>query len=230
MKKIISSRELSVVAAERLREMIATKNMKPGDQFPSEAELVGVFGISRSTVREAIKLLTAENIVEIRRGKGTFITANPGMVRDPLGLNFINQKDMLKNLMETRMMIEPQIAYLAAQRAKPENLQKLMTIIEKMQEANKLNLDYTQYDVEFHTAVAECTQNDVLQRILPIICESIHEGYLETVNVEGSFQRAIISHKNIYEAIKKGGPELARLETEKHLRQTLEDSKITGGF
>ncbi|SDN73151.1 FadR/GntR family transcriptional regulator [Acetanaerobacterium elongatum] len=230
MKKIISSRELSVVAAERLREMIAAKDMKPGDQFPSEAELVAMFGIARSTVREAIKLLTAENIVEIRRGKGTFITANPGMVKDPLGLNFANQKNLLKSLMETRMMIEPQIAYLAAQRAKPENLQKLRMIIEKMQEANKQNIDYTQYDVEFHTAVAECTQNDVLHRILPIICESIREGYLETVNVEGSFQRAIISHNNIYEAIKKGGAEQAKLETEKHLRQTLEDSKINGGL
>lgn len=229
MTKIISSRELPVVAANRLREMIAAKNMKPGDKFPSESELGTMFGIARSTVREAIKILTAENIVEIHRGKGTFITANPGRVKDPLGLNFTNQKTLLKNLLEARMMIEPQIAYLAAQRAQPENIQKLSGIMVQMQEANNKNVDYTQYDVEFHTAVAECTQNDVLHRILPIICESIREGYIETVNVEGSFKRAIISHNNIYEAIRKGGAELAKLETEKHLRQTLEDSKIMGG-
>lgn len=230
MTKILLTGELPVIAANRLREMIAVRDMKPGDRFPSELELVEMFGVGRSTVREAIKLLTAENIVEIHRGKGTFITANPGMVKDPLGLNFTNQKRLLKNLMETRMMIEPQIAYLAAQRAKAENIQKISEIMQKMHDANNLKIDYTQYDVAFHTAVAECTQNDVLHRILPIICESIREGYLETVNVEGSFQRAIISHNSIYEAIQKGEAELAKFETEKHLRQTLKDSKLLGGI
>lgn len=230
MTKIITSGELPAVAAERLRQMIMVQDMGPGDKFPSEAELIAMFGVSRSTVREAIKLLMAENIVEIRRGKGTYIAAKPGMTKDPLGLNFTNQKRLLENLMETRMMIEPQIAYLAAQRATPENIDKIRKIMEKMQNANNMKTDYTPYDVAFHTAVAECTQNDVLHRILPIICESIREGYRETVNVEGSFKRAIISHTSIYEAIRKGGAELAKLETEKHLLQTLEDSKLMGGM
>lgn len=225
MAKIFSSGELPVIAADKLREMITERDMKPGDRFPSEVEMVEMFGVGRSTVREAVKLLIAENIVEIRRGKGTFITAKPGMVKDPLGLNFTDKKRLLENLMETRMMIEPQIAYLAANRAKTENIQKLGNIMDKMQEAENLKIDYTPYDVAFHTAIAECTQNDVLHRILPIICESIREGYRETVNVEGSFQRAIISHTKIYEAIKKGGAESAKLETERHLRQTLEDMK-----
>ncbi len=225
MTKIITSRELPAIAAEKLREMIAERDMKPGERFPSEAEMVEMFGVGRSTVREAVKLLIAENIVEIRRGKGTFISSKPGIVKDPLGLNFTDKKRLLANLMETRMMIEPQIAYLAAQRAKPENIQKISKIMDKMQEAENLKIDYTPYDLAFHTAIAECTQNDVLHRILPIICESIREGYRETVNVEGSFQRAIINHTKIFEAIKKGGAELAKLETERHLRQTLEDMK-----
>lgn len=230
MSRILSAGELPSVAADKLRKMITDQDMKPGDRFPSEAELVTLFGVGRSTVREAVKLLIAENIVEIHRGKGTFITAKPGMVKDPLGLNFTDKKLLLRNLMETRMMIEPQIAFLAAQRATPENIQKISKIMHMMQEANKKNIDYTKFDVAFHTAIAECTQNDVLHRILPIICESIREGYRETVNVEGSFQRAIVSHSNIFEAIQKGGVEEAKFETEKHLRQTLEDSKLQGGI
>lgn len=93
-----------------------------------------MFGVSRSTVREAIKLLIAENVVEIQRGKGTFVTLQPGLSKDPLGLEFANQKKLLDNLMETRMMIEPQIAYLAAQRATQANIDKLADIIEKFKQ------------------------------------------------------------------------------------------------
>ncbi len=230
MNRITTTRELSMVAATKIREMILAKDMKPYDKLPSEAILMEMLGVSRSTVREAIKILIAENIVEIQRGKGTFICKNPGIGKDPLGLHFADQVNLLENLMETRLMIEPQIAYLAAQRATKKNIEALRVVIEQMQEAQFKKIDYTPYDVAFHTAVAECTQNDVLHRILPIICESIREGYVETVNVEGSFERAIISHIKIYEAIREGGAEAAKLETEKHLRQTLEDSKLLGGF
>jgi GntR family transcriptional regulator, transcriptional repressor for pyruvate dehydrogenase complex len=230
MSEILTvTQELSVIAAKRLREMIIEKGMKSGDRLPSESELGEMFGVSRSTVREAIKLLTAENVVEIKRGRGTFVTVQPGVSKDPLGLEFANQKKLLDNLMETRMMIEPQIAYLAAQRAKQENIDKLAQIIEKIQAAGSNKGNHTPYDVAFHKAIAECTQNDVLYRILPIICESIQEGYFKTANVPGSYERAIQSHFNIYQAIVNKDPETAKNETEKHLRQTKEDINILGG-
>ncbi len=221
--------ELSVIAAKRLREMIVEKKMQSGDRLPSESELGEMFGVSRSTVREAIKLLTAENVVEIQRGKGTFITMQPGVRKDPLGLEFTNQKRLLNNLLETRMMIEPQIAYLAAQRANQANIDQLAQIIEKIQEAGSDKGNHTPYDIAFHKAVAECTQNDVLYRILPIICESIQEGYFKTADVPGSYERAIESHLNIFHAIVNNNPEAAKNETEKHLRQTMEDMNIIGG-
>ena len=230
MSEILTvTQELSVVAAKRLREMIIEKEMKSGDRLPSESALGEMFGVSRSTVREAIKLLIAENVVEIQRGKGTFVTLQPGLSKDPLGLEFANQKKLLDNLMETRMMIEPQIAYLAAQRATQANIDKLADIIEKIQAAGSNKGNHTPYDVAFHKAVAECTQNDVLYRILPIICESIQEGYFKTANVPGSYERAIESHFNIFQAIVNKNPETAKNETEKHLRQTKEDINILGG-
>lgn len=94
MSEILTvTQELSVVAAKRLREMIIEKEMKSGDRLPSESALGEMFGVSRSTVREAIKLLIAENVVEIQRGKGTFVTLQPGLSKDPLGLEFANQKN-----------------------------------------------------------------------------------------------------------------------------------------
>lgn len=223
---LIARQELSAMAAKRLRAMIIEKGMQSGDRLPSESELGIMFGVSRSTVREAIKLLIAENVVEIQRGKGTFITMQPGISKDPLGLEFTNQEKLLSNLMETRMMIEPQIAFLAAQRASQENIEQLAKIIEKMQAAGSNKGNHTPFDVAFHEAVAECTQNDILHRILPIICESIQEGYSKTSNVPGSYERAIESHSNIYLAIVNRDPEAAKSETEKHIKQTMEDINV----
>jgi DNA-binding FadR family transcriptional regulator len=221
--------ELSVAAAKRLREMIIENGMQPGEKLSNETELAKMFGVSRSTIREAIKLLIAENVVEIQRGKGTFITMQPGLVRDPLGLDFTNQVKLLDNLLETRMMIEPQIAFLAAERANAENLAQIAEIIAKAQAEESKKSNYVSYDVAFHRAVAECSQNDVLHRILPIICESIHAGYFATADVQGTHERAIASHINIFKAIQARDSERAKSETEKHIRQTMEDAKLLKG-
>lgn len=228
-KLLIENRELPVIVAKKLREMIFSNKMKPGDRLPSEGELVEMFGVGRSTVREAVKLLIADNIVEIRRGRGTFISDTPGVKNDPLGLDFANQNRLLQNLLESRMLIEPQIARLAAQRATSENLYRLSGAIEEMEIAEKRDSDnYSVCDVKFHTVVAECTQNDVLQRILPLICESIREGSLETINVPGSHRRAIEAHIRIYEAIRNKDAEQAAEQTKLHVLQTMKDARLLG--
>lgn len=224
MSEILTSRkELSAEVAKRLRELIVMQHRKTGDRFPNEAELGKMFGVSRSTVREAVKLLIAENVVEIRRGKGTFVTMQPGVGSDALGLEFADRSRLLDNLMETRMMIEPQIAALAAQRADKENLDKLAHIIREICETGSEENSRTRLDVAFHTAVAECTKNDVLYRIVPIICESIYRGYLKTANVPGSYERATQCHINIYHAICAGDSETAKQEAGKHILQTQQD-------
>ena len=224
---LFGTRELPLLISKKLKEMILEKNLKPGERLPSEGELVAMFGVGRSTVREAVKLLIADNIVEIHRGKGTYVTESPGMKNDPLGLDFANQNKLLQNLLESRLLIEPQIARLAAQRATGDNLYRLSLAIEKMEIAEKTDdLAYPSCDVDFHTAVAECTQNDVLQRILPLICESIREGYLETMNVPGTHRRAIEAHIRIFEAIRSKNPDEAAEQARLHILQAMDDSKL----
>ena len=209
--------------AQVLRDCIARKELNPGDKFPTELELIEKYGVSRSTVRETIKILRAENVIEIRRGVGTYISKNPGQVTDPLGLNYANKHKLLANLMETRMMIEPEIAFLAAERATQANLHKLGKILERMVRESG---DHSRIDIEFHTAIAECTQNDVLGRILPIINESIYVGYTQTFDVPGSFEKAVEFHTRIFQAISRRDGELARHEIENHLRESMKDMKL----
>lgn len=227
--RISFGKELPAIAAERLRKMIIDKNMRPGDRFPSESELIDLYGVSRSTIREAIKLLVAENVVEIRRGRGTFITRKPGLSKDPLGLHFTDQHKLLQNLLETRKIIEPPIAYLAAQRATERDIHMLEQVIDKMQNAPDPKAVHAQLDIQFHSIVAQCTQNEVLHRFLPIICESIREGYYETVTIKGSQQRAMDSHIKILDAIKHRLPDVAKRETEQHIVLTANDAKLNLG-
>lgn len=224
---VFGTRELPLLISGKLKEMILEQNLQPGDRLPSESELAGMFGVGRSTVREAVKLLIADNIVEIHRGKGTFLTESPGLKDDPLGLHFANQNRLLQNLMESRLLIEPQIAELAARRATEQNLYRLSRAIEEMESAESRNPpEYPVRDVDFHTAVAECTQNDVLQRILPLICDSIQQGYFETINVPGTHRRAIEAHIRIFEAIRDKNPAAAAEQTRQHILQAMDDSKL----
>lgn len=222
----IKDKELSEIISVKVQDIIIKDGMKPGDKMPSESDLVELFGVSRSTIREAMKLLKAENVIEIQRGRGTFVSEHTGIRKDPLGLNFTDQFRLLENLLEARLIIEPQIAFYAAQRATEANLEVLEETINRMQRVIKTQKnDNTDLDTEFHTAIAKSSQNDVLHRVVPIINDSIMKGYDETVNNKESFQRAMKSHINIYNAIKEKDPLLAQYEAEKHIRQTLEDVK-----
>lgn len=221
---------LAVLVAKEVRKQIIELSMQPGTRLPSERELISIYGVGRSTIREAMKLLKAENIIEIRRGEGTFVSNHTGVTNDPLGLDFVNQTKMIEDLLEARLLIEPEIAVLAAVRAEEKDIEILEEIVSKMLKSTTHSESHTLLDVDFHTAIAQCTHNDVLRKVVPIICESIRKGYPETVYAKGSFERAMKSHTNIFNAIKSGDSMTARYEVEKHIRQTLSDlKKITEG-
>jgi DNA-binding FadR family transcriptional regulator len=226
----IAQPKLSEQMAFELRKIILERQLKPGDRFLSENTLTGMFGVGRSTIREAIKLLVAENVVEIHHGKGTFVCQRTGMNKDPLGLYFTDQNRLLLNLLETRLIVEPQIALLAAKRATGKDISRLELITNAFdqsvmdQESRQPSLD-----VDFHSTLADCTKNDVLHRFLPSICDAIWKGRAETADNTASHKRAAVSHRKIFEAIRNREPENARKEMITHIKQTAKDMNITLG-
>ena len=178
---------LPMATAQKVKTMIIQREMKPGDRLPTEKELADLFGVSRSTLREAMKFLRAENVVVIRQGSGTFVSAGTGIGEDPLGLHFTNQEKLIQNLFETRMLIEPQIAGLACQRATPQDVRNLQLLVTEMDRSEVNSPASAELDVQFHTAVAECTHNEVLIRVVPIIIESIRRSHVETHDDPESF-------------------------------------------
>ncbi len=220
------NRKLPEIIADKLREMIIQEEMKTGSKLPAEAELMARFGVSRSTVREAVKILQTENIVDIRQGQGTFLCAMPGLGDDPLGLRFTDQEELIGRLLETRLLIEPNVAALAAQRRTEFQLQEMKTLLDRMDSAYLHGEDYTGFDFAFHSVVARCTGNNVLERLLPTIHESIRAGYQHTRTVEGSYQRASQCHMEMYRAIADHDSERARMAAQRHMIQTMHDSCV----
>jgi len=124
-RRIPNEQRLSLEVANREKELIRKEKLKPGDKLPNEMQLAKLFGVSRPTVREAVKSLVSQNIIEIQRGKGTFVSETPGIASDPLGLEFVVGEDLHLSLIEVRLLIEPGVARLAAERGTPADIDRI---------------------------------------------------------------------------------------------------------
>jgi DNA-binding FadR family transcriptional regulator len=191
--------------AQRLKKYIEENKLSSGDKLPNEYELSKILNVGRNTVREAVRHLVSRNILATRQGAGTFVSENTGIVEDPFGFSFTNNQDKLvKDLMEIRIMIEPQIAALAAQNSSHENIEHLEKLCRDIEEAIKNKADFSKEDELFHSYLGKCSGNDVISKLIPVISEGINI-YATSVS-EQEYQQTLISHRKIVDAIKKGRP------------------------
>lgn len=158
------------IAVDQIIELLQEEGLKDGDRLPNERDLCAKLGVGRSTLREAIGRLTARNVLEVRKGVGTFVSYKHGVADDPLGFTLIRDKGRLaRDLLEFRIMIEPRIAAMAAQNATREDiaeLEYLCSAVDDLIRAGKPHLDK---DRDFHTCIARCSGNIIMPKVLPII-------------------------------------------------------------
>lgn len=188
--------------AEQIIELIIKNDWKPGDKLPNEYEFAQQLNAGRSTIREAIKALTSRNILEIRRGSGTFISEKCGIADDPLGLIFVKDKlKLAKDLLEIRFMIEPKIAAIAAINASEEEIEHIEKLCDKVDEMILNNKPHMEVDIEFHSAIAKSSKNLVTANLIPIINKSI-AVFIDVTNRQ-LLNETIETHREILNAIKK---------------------------
>lgn len=188
--------------AERLIQWIVDKNMSAGDRIPNEYELAEFLNVGRNSVREAVRLLISRNILEVKRGVGTFVCQKCGVVEDPLGLTFVKDKNKLVNdLMEIRFMIEPRIATMAAERATDEEIMEIEHLCDETEQLIKKGMPHNEKDQEFHRAIARSCGNQAMENLIPIIHQSI-TAFIDATNSQ-VLQETIDTHREIVEAIKK---------------------------
>ena len=214
---------LAQSVAEEIRALIMREGLSAGDKLPTESELMSRFQVGRSTIREAVKQLQAENIVTIRHGRGSFVADHTGVAKDPLGLSFEEQSQVLKELMEVRLLMEPGIAREAAGRRTEEDLEATQSFIDRMDRAAAAGEDYESFDYGFHIAMAESIHNGVLRRMYPVVFEAVAQGYRRTAHVHGSSKVALDYHRSILAAIRQGDADTAYEMTRRHILQALDD-------
>lgn len=210
------AKTLAEQVADGIMNLIQETPYKAGDKLPTEKELCERTGAGRNTVREALKILASRNVLEIRQGAGTFVSEKQGIPDDPLGFSMVNDHVKLtKDLLQVRIMLEPQIAALAAQCAKEHEIKELEEILEEMEAVMKKREDYSELDTKFHTKIAQCTHNIVMENLLPVIGKGVAVFAKEVAQTE--YDRTWISHRKIFCYIRDHKPFEAEMEMQYHL-------------
>ena len=224
MYQPIQSERLYERIVDQIERLIIAGDLKVGDQLPAERELAEQFAVSRTAVREAIKALREKGLVEIRLGRGTFVTKGAaGAVRHSIGL-LLKDENGFTNLAEVREILEPEIAALAATRVTEENIAAMQEAVDTMETALNNAEVFVEADLDFHLALAEATQNPLIPSLVDSIVDLLREQRKRTGNVEGGLARGQYHHKKILEAIIQRDPVAARLAMHDHLLQVREDS------
>ena len=170
----MEKKSLSQQTAERLYTMIVVeRRFGPGDKLPNELEWSAELGVSRATLREAVCTLAARGVLEVRRGKGTFVSGRVEEIGD-FGFSGLDQvKGRLRDLFELRRVFEPQVARLACRRASEGEMEEILRRGAEVERCIRAGEDRTRADREFHAAIVRSTHNEYMMRLMPLISEAV---------------------------------------------------------
>lgn len=196
----MNNKTLPEQTADSIMEYIISNNMQPGDKIPNEFELAELLSVGRSTVREGVRILVSRNVLVIKRGAGTYIADNTGVPEDPLGLSFSRDKYALAaDLIELRLILEPEIASLAALKATDKDIAAIMHKCDRVEELYYSGADHMPEDIAFHTAIARASGNQVIEKIVPIINTSV--ALFCNLTARTLKEETITTHRNVAKAI-----------------------------
>ena len=207
-------------AIERIRELVASGAWGPGTRLPREVDLAKQLGLSRNSLREAVRALSQARVLEVRQGDGTYVSSlDPGELLKPtLSATHLLQGRTVLELFEVRRMLEPEAAALAAQRGDAEVAAALEAELDRMVAAGDSADDLVEADAAFHDVIAHAPGNGVLRALLRSLSTSTVRARLwHGIADRGALDQAREEHRRIYEAIAAGDADLARASALLHI-------------
>ena len=213
MPKVLSE----MIADDILSMITVEKKYMPGDKLPNENELSRELNVNRATLREAIKILTTNDILEIRRGIGTFVKENTN-IEDYAGVSaFKSQHVDIKDLYEMRMLIEPEAAYFATMRATEAEMNNILKYGEIVEKKIIDNTDRTLEEQEFHKAIAKATHNMYMNKLIPALLQFIYIAVKVTQSNEELRIETIRDHRLVMDFMSQRDAEGARTAMRLHM-------------
>jgi GntR family transcriptional regulator, transcriptional repressor for pyruvate dehydrogenase complex len=216
---------------EHILTVIRSGDLAVGDQLPSERQLADMLGVSRSTLREAITTLSTIGVLEILRGKGTFVRATD--ISETLAskvVNLMSTEESPLQALEVRILLEPGIAALAAERCSNEHLREMEKSLKRIEERVAQNELYFDADMDFHMAIARAAGNPLIERALApsqAIWFTDSDWNKRSASITMSnpklLQKYHDIHMLLYQAIKNGDAKRAYDEMDRHCQEIRED-------
>lgn len=210
-------------AIAKIKAMIVSGDLKPGSRLPREADLAAELGVSRNSLREAVRALSLVRILDVRQGDGTFVSSlEPNSLLDAMSfLLEFHQDDSVMDILGVRRILEPAATALAAQRISDADLAHLRELAEPP--SSSAVTDLLALDLSFHAAIAAASGNKVLASLLdslsmPTTRARIWRGITE----EGAFERTVAEHRAICDAIAARDPDLAHARALAHVAGVME--------
>lgn len=187
-----------------------------GEKLPNEFELGQMFQAGRSTIREAVKTLATKGILEVRRGDGTYVKSHRTLAEDPLGLSRLeDQYKLALELLDVRLILEPEIAASAAANATPQDKAELKALCDEVERICLAGGDHIPKDIAFHTCIARCSRNRVMEMLIPIINTAVMT--FASLTHRTLRRETIQTHRAITDAILEGDAVGARCAMAMHL-------------
>jgi len=228
MFKSAKSNKISENIVEQIRRAIFEEKLRPGDKLPPERELIENFGVSKATLREALRSLEVLGFLEIRKGAsgGPFVTEVDMEKAKDCFTNFLHFKNVsLRDLSEVRLILEPYVAERAAPAIKEEDLEKLEKLMNGCDYVLKhdVPIESRENEIEFHRIIASVTGNPILMFILDFI-ENLLIDTKDILQPSKEFsQKVLNAHRRIYKALLERNGKKARAEMVKHVREVEQD-------
>lgn len=221
-KKRLSDR----VADDILNMITIEKKFKPGDKLPNELDLAVLLDVSRTTLREAIRILATNGVVEIQRGKGTFINKELLQINDKDLKSLQSLKTDLKDLYEMRLIFEPEAAYLATLRGSEEEIKRILMLGKEINGKIEDKENRTQSERAFHKAIAKATHNDFMNKLMPVIYQAIDKGVKLSEEKQKALTDTVQDHNMIMDFMEKRNAEGARNAMKIHILHAMQELDI----
>ena len=227
--KPVKRMNMSDLSVERIREYLESGELKVGQKLPTEKEFCDMLEVSRSTVREALRILQATGYVDMKPGRGAFLLRDkPPVPGEDVTRWFVEHEYEIQDFVEVRMAIEPLAARLAVKRATDKDIQEIEA--SRLQFEQALEKGETEilgkYDALFHKTVIDAAHNPLLIKMNYLIQEAFSEFRSTTFLVKKNAINAIAPHRNISNAIKERDPDRAEDFMVAHLQRVVEDMEV----
>lgn len=217
-KTIGSKDRLVDRVVDEIQQLIVDKKLKPGMKLPPEREFAEQIGVSRTVVREAVQILDAKGLLQVKHGIGTIVREIGGaQINEPITMLFQTKGITLENLHQVRTILEVEIAGIAAKNANQEEVNHLEEVLLDLETSMDDPVKFALGDAAFHHALAKISHNPLLIMVLDSIGGLMKEVRLSVSNYPNLFKTVMPDHREILASVRSKDPHRARQAMRNHL-------------